>query len=87
MHADFSVDPRKVEQARRLLGLSSDAEAIEVALDLLILDDAYACAQSGEPSDESGRLGRPGTSDPSRASTRNVPTGVAPAGATAAFPD
>ncbi len=35
------IDPRKIERAKQLLGFESGAEAIEVALDLLVLDDAY----------------------------------------------
>ena len=36
-----SIDPRKITRARELLGSVSATEAIEVALDLLVLDDAF----------------------------------------------
>ena len=40
------IDPRKLRRAREILGSVSDLEAIEVALDLLVLDDAYAAERS-----------------------------------------
>lgn len=36
------IDPGKIRKAREILGTLSDVEAIEVALDLLVLDDAHA---------------------------------------------
>ena len=42
-----AIDPRKIIRARELLGSLSDVEAIEVALDLLVLDDAHASEWRG----------------------------------------
>ena len=39
------VDPRKIARARELLGSVSATEAVEVALDLLVLDDAHRTGQ------------------------------------------
>ena len=36
------VDPRKVARAQEILGSVSAVEAVEVALDLLVLDDAHS---------------------------------------------
>ena len=46
------VDPLKVIRAREILGATSDVEAIEVALDLLVLDDAYASEWHGGASED-----------------------------------
>ncbi len=54
------VDRRKIRRAQELLGFDSEVEAIEVALDLLILDDAY--------------FHRPDASDPA-ARTNSTPIG------------
>ena len=47
-----SIDPRKIVKARELLGSLSDIEAIEVALDLLVLDDEHTLEWPGVNGDE-----------------------------------
>ena len=46
------IDPRKIVRAREILGALSDIEAIEVALDLLVLDDAHAFERRGLNGDD-----------------------------------